>query len=216
MLALGDVLSGSIKADGFVIRVAIRSPGRMNPSHVTSGGDSPVLDVIDLTSVNAGRDRLPGSLAVVWMQKRIEQIEVHLGVGGQPEMYLAALVPDDFAEGHGTVKGAEWRGVHGELQLLLQLPGALLRIVYGLDLIADLILPFASAQCGLHGAHHRPDRCRALEQGDVGQRIQNSRRSRQTIGAAHQYDQWKLRPRRLLAQCREQLVSACSAKRLLG
>src|ERR1700674_4784026 len=127
MLALGDVLSGSIKADGFVIRVAIRSPGRMNPSHVPLGGDSPVLDVIDLASVNAGRDRLPGTLTIVWMQKRIEEIEVHFGVRGKPEMRLAALVPYDFAERHGTVEGAELRGVHAQLELLLQAPRALFR-----------------------------------------------------------------------------------------
>ena len=51
--------------------------------------------------------RAAGAFAIVRMEDGIKEVEIDLGIMRQPEVFLAAVVPDDFSEGHFAVKGSQ-------------------------------------------------------------------------------------------------------------
>ena len=56
------------------------------------------------------------------------------------------------------MKGAQFRGIHREGQLVLQLLTARLFLAQRRQLVTNLVLPLAPPDGGLHGADHRTRR----------------------------------------------------------
>src|SRR6185369_8239663 len=70
-------------------------------------------------AADGGLDGRAHALAVVVVDDRIEEVEVDLGVGWQPEVVLALGVPFDRAQGPRAMEGAELAGLDRDLERLV-------------------------------------------------------------------------------------------------
>ena len=225
LLLQRDVERHAIESRRLALGVAIDAALRAQPAVRAAWRDGAVFDVVQASPGDRRLDRRPHLVAIVLVDERIEQVEVDLGVGRQPEVLLALGVPLDERERPRAVERAELAGVDRHLERFVGAAGLGVGDALGdarlflLDQVASrLVLAIATAQRRTRRADERVGIERPLEQDDVAELRQRAARgARPPAGASRdEDDEGKVRPRRLVRHPVDQRLGCRRGQRFLG
>ena len=102
----------------------------VDPARASLRVHGPKLDVVFGAVLNGASDGLAGPLAIVGVQPVVEEVDRHLGVGGDPEVLPAPGIPREQPLGRSQWKVPSWEASRARCSRLLATPqgplGALL------------------------------------------------------------------------------------------